>query len=293
MLAADKLQLKTTLKQQATALKEKEFKLHHENLRTVGTQAAVLAGLDVTMLIELTPSLDVEWILSTESSPYLHYFPRFIKFFYYITIVMALCANIFVVGQTTVLSVMGASLALRGPDGSMMDATDGLYDERSTVFKAFAMGLAATLGAVVLGVWLVVPPEAALVCMICTCCTARIMMNHYTRISRKFLYAEEDTVDFSDFFDGPAKVDLNLPRSKKNKRRGILAGKGQDHNRHAKYSPSPSVNLDSSESEDEEIASSYRRTAARRRKMGGNNMNSFEGSNGDYDYEEPSAMLTV
>jgi hypothetical protein len=32
MLAADKLQLQSALKQQATALKEKEFNLHHENL---------------------------------------------------------------------------------------------------------------------------------------------------------------------------------------------------------------------------------------------------------------------
>jgi hypothetical protein len=32
MLAADKLQLQSALKQQATALKEKEFNLHHSNL---------------------------------------------------------------------------------------------------------------------------------------------------------------------------------------------------------------------------------------------------------------------
>ena len=34
MLAADKLQLQSALKQQATALKEKEFNLHHSNLST-------------------------------------------------------------------------------------------------------------------------------------------------------------------------------------------------------------------------------------------------------------------
>ena len=51
MLAADKLQLQSALKQQATALKEKEFNLHHSNLMTVGTQAAVLAGLNITMFI--------------------------------------------------------------------------------------------------------------------------------------------------------------------------------------------------------------------------------------------------
>jgi len=62
MLAADKLQLQSTLKQQATALKEKEFNLHHNNFMTVGTQAAVLAGLDVTMFIEFQPPPNDEWV---------------------------------------------------------------------------------------------------------------------------------------------------------------------------------------------------------------------------------------
>ena len=62
MLAADKLQLQSTLKQQATALKEKEFNLHHSNFMTVGTQAAVLAGLDVTMFIEFQPPPNDEWV---------------------------------------------------------------------------------------------------------------------------------------------------------------------------------------------------------------------------------------
>jgi len=126
MLAADKLQLQTTLKQQATALKEKEFKLHQENLMTVGTQAAVLAGLDITMFIEFTPSAEHEFSH--------HLIPRVLKFVYYVTIVSAFCANILVVGQTSLLSVMGASLALRGPDRSMMTATDGC---KSTICKCF------------------------------------------------------------------------------------------------------------------------------------------------------------
>ncbi len=65
MLAADKLQLQSTLRQQATALKEKEFNLHHGNLMTVGTQAAVLAGLDVTMFIEFQPPPNEEWVSGT------------------------------------------------------------------------------------------------------------------------------------------------------------------------------------------------------------------------------------
>jgi hypothetical protein len=95
MLAADKLQLQSAFRQQATALKEKEFNLHHSNMSeslhwrdnqdvsnpiftfsifsfflpftphptvTVGTQAAVLAGLDITMFIEFNPPHDSVWV---------------------------------------------------------------------------------------------------------------------------------------------------------------------------------------------------------------------------------------
>lgn len=116
MLAADKLQLQSALKQQATALKEKEFNLHHNNLMTVGTQAAVLAGLDITMFIELHPPEDSEW------KEYIA-FGRALKVLYYGIIVAAFCANMIVVSHTTNLSVLGGGLALRGPDGSMMTAT--------------------------------------------------------------------------------------------------------------------------------------------------------------------------
>jgi hypothetical protein len=91
MLAADKLQLQSALKQQATALKEKEFTLHHTNFSefssffgknncnilkpfspcfswfvtvTVGTQAAVLAGLDITMFVEFNPPHNDDWVRS-------------------------------------------------------------------------------------------------------------------------------------------------------------------------------------------------------------------------------------
>lgn len=306
MLAADKLQLKTTLKQQATALKEKEFKLHHENLRTVGTQAAVLAGLDITLLIELTPSLDSEWIISTSESHYLHYLPRFVKGVYYITIVSAFCANIFVVGQTTVLSVMGASLALRGPDGSMMTATDGLYDERNAVFKAFARGLALTLGSVVLAVWLIIPPEAALVCMACTCYTAKIMKHHYERIKSRFIFNEEDTVDFTDLFDGPGNVELGQRQGHQSshhsnangsrKKRGVgMGGLGilkQDHNRQPKYSPAPSINLDSSDSEDDDVMI-YNHSSSTKRRNRNRFGNKKGGISNDYDYDGSNAMQTV
>ena len=52
MLAADKLLLQSSIRQNSIALKEKEFNLHHGNFNAVGTQAAVLAGFTVTAFIE-------------------------------------------------------------------------------------------------------------------------------------------------------------------------------------------------------------------------------------------------
>lgn len=199
MLAADKLQLQSALKQQATALKEKEFNLHHSNMMTVGTQAAVLASLDVTMFIEFQPPHDSEWGEA-------RLIPRALKFVYYIMITAAFCANILVVGQTTVLSVLGSALALRGPDGSMMTATDGLYNERKSVFWSFGFGLGATVGSVVLCVWLILSPEAAVVCMSITIFTAFQMYKNYLRVTGMFEFKEEDTVDFTDIFEGPAAI---------------------------------------------------------------------------------------
>ncbi len=132
--------------------------------------------------------------------------PRVLKFLYYITIVSAFCANILVVGQTALLSVTATSLALRGPDGSMMTATDGLYEERVSVFQTFGFGLGATVASVVISVWLMLHPETAAVCMGITIFTGLRMYRSYLRVTRKFDYNEDDTVDFTDIFNGPAAI---------------------------------------------------------------------------------------
>lgn len=225
MLAADKLQLQSTLKQQATALKEKEFNLHHGNFMTVGTQAAVLAGLDVTMFIEFQPPPNDEWAFVI--------IPRTLKFIYYVLITAAFCANILVVAQTTILSVIGASLALRGPDGSMMTATDGLYHERSTVFRAFGYGLLLTIGSVVMVVWLHLHWEASLVCCAIAVFTIKSMMDTYYRIIKKFDFDESLTVDFQDIFDGPAAIQgipMTMWRGLSSKQRNGVKGSFDEEN---------------------------------------------------------------
>jgi len=168
---------------------------------TVGTQAAVLAGLDITMFIEFQPPPTEAW---EEGAP--QNFARFLKFMYYVMIVSAFCSNMMVVAHTTALSVLGAGMALRGPDGSMMTATDGLYEERRSVFSVFALGLACTVGSVVLCVGLILHWEAALVCMMVTIWTCRKIYTNYQRVLKRFDFDESETVDFHDIFNGPAAI---------------------------------------------------------------------------------------
>ena len=51
---------------------------------------------------------------------------RCLKFLFYVSVVASLAANVLCVGQTTLLSVYGSSLATRGPDGAMVQAVDGI-----------------------------------------------------------------------------------------------------------------------------------------------------------------------
>jgi hypothetical protein len=195
MLAADKLQLQSAFKQQATALKEKEFSLHHNNLMTVGTQAAVLAGLDITMLIEFVAPDNSQWPED------LQILARILKIVYYAVTVGAFCANMSVVAHTTSLSVLGGSLALRGPDGSMMVATDALYSERQAVFYAFGIGLISTMASVLVLVWLLLPMEGAVLSFSVTMLGARRMYINHRRVSRALLFDESQTVSFNDIFE--------------------------------------------------------------------------------------------
>ena len=67
--------------------------------------------------------------------------PRTLKFFYYIASIVSLSANILCVANTTFLSVWGTGLLMRGPDGSLARAVDGMYQLRRNVFLLFGIGM--------------------------------------------------------------------------------------------------------------------------------------------------------
>ena len=144
-----------------------------------------------------------------------------------------------VVSQTTTLTALGAGMALRGPDGSMMTATDGLYDERGSVFYCFAIGLANTVGSVTICVWLILHWEAALCCMIIVLFTCRTIWINYKRVKRRFTFDENETVDFRDIMDGPANIKITggrRTRSSRNRQNGVTSRSNFELSRRPSFS---------------------------------------------------------
>lgn len=311
MLAADKLQLQSLMKQQAVTLKEKEFNLHHSNCMTIGTQAAVLAGLDITMFIEFTPISLRDFVFGPEISDaivthshhaatavssmlppssghhirslaaamfssavtvassrnansggdssdsgdtsasmteptslwmkeYIAYYTmmyHILHFLYYSLICTAFCCNVIVVAQTTILSVLGAGLALRGPDGSMMTATNILYQERSYIFRIFGYGLTFTILSVFVGVWLMFQHWAtALSCWLIATYTCYFIYSNYQRVSKLLYFHDNESVDLHDL------LSITQQQQYSGSRPSTKASKDQSqHQHHRSYNSNESA----------------------------------------------------
>eukprot|EP00908_Phaeocystis_cordata_P019999 Transcript_31632.p1 GENE.Transcript_31632~~Transcript_31632.p1 ORF type:complete len:331 (+),score=32.74 Transcript_31632:102-1094(+) len=148
MLAADKTLLQTTVLQRAIQLREKELNLFNDNFNAVGTQSAVLAGFAMTSFAEI----DLPHNAFYAQKACLHLF-----------VTISICANLMCTASTTFVSVWGSGKALRGKDGSMNQAVDGMNDERAFIFTCFGVGLITTLLALMSAAWILMTLEVAFV----------------------------------------------------------------------------------------------------------------------------------
>ena len=97
-----------------------------QNCLAVGTQSALLAGFAYSGLTQVAIPHERSYIL---------------KLMYLLVTTTAMCFELIAVLNTTLLSMMGPGLALRGPDGSMHPAVDGMMIEYRTAYYSFVLGL--------------------------------------------------------------------------------------------------------------------------------------------------------
>ncbi len=188
MLAADRMLLESNMRQRAIQLREKEINLFTENFTAVGTMAAVLAGFTTTCFVEIT-------IPSTA--------PIMLVAMLHLSAITTICANITCVSLSTIVSVWGSAKALRGVEGSMDEAVDGMNSERNLIFKAFDIGLGGNLCTVMIASWIMMHPICSFFATGIIGYAAWIIGTHSQRIKEKFHleeYTELSDLTNSDLF---------------------------------------------------------------------------------------------
>ena len=149
MLFADKRALETNLKVGLLQIREKELNFYTQNCLAVCTQAALLAGFAYSGLTQVSIPEEANF---------------WVRLLYISATVMAMCFEIIAVLNTTLLAIVGPGLALRGPDGSMHPAVDGMMAEYKHALSCFKLGLVCFHFSAGLFGWIMfgcAPPPAA------------------------------------------------------------------------------------------------------------------------------------
>ena len=180
MLAADRSLLEVNLRQSAIKLREKELNLYTENFSAMATQAAVIAGFTTTCLIEIHLPAD-----TTDLA----------KNFLYVPGIISICANITCVSLATITIIWGSGKALRGKEGSMDEAVEGISNERARIFNSFALGLAGNLVTVMASCIIIMKPPVSYFAIFIVLYTGTIIAIGANRIQKKFQLIETVHLD--------------------------------------------------------------------------------------------------
>jgi hypothetical protein len=192
MIAADKEALQSQLKQRSLQIREKELNFFTENFTGIGTQSALLAGFAFDALTGVD---------TTES----HWIPS-VLFYFFAT--AAMCFNLICVCNCTFCSMCGPGLALRGPDGSMHEAVEGMQAERAETFRFFAFGIISIHFALCAAAWATATWYCATVTSVVLAFFLYKMYRYTLRIWNRFSLAEGTLVSgqllIGGFFDAGA-----------------------------------------------------------------------------------------
>jgi len=162
------------------AIREKELNYYTQNCQAVGTQAALLAGFAYSGLTQVAVPHDRAYALQLA---------------YLLVTTTAMCFELIAVLNTTLLSMMGPGLALRGPDGSMHPAVDGMMKEYRTAYYCFVLGLIFFHFSAALFAWLIyVHWAVSLMVTLCICGSLWLLTRYAKRVYVRFRLPAEHVV---------------------------------------------------------------------------------------------------
>ena len=174
-------------------IREKELQFYTQNCIAIGTQAALLSGFAYNGIIQVD--------IPEESSDVL-------KALYLCVTTAAMGFELIAVLNSTLCSMLGPGLALRGPDGSMHRAVDGLMLEYRLTFVFFSMGLVAFHLSALIFAWLEFSMPVALAMTMALLMFVYGMFRYAVRIYMRFALSTDRMVtgkfEFGDEPRGPA-----------------------------------------------------------------------------------------
>ena len=188
------------------------------SFNAVGTQSAVLAGFAMTSFAEID---------LPQNAFYLH------KAILHVLVTVSICANLLCTATTTFVSVWGSGKALRGKDGSMDKAVEGMFQERGFIFACFGVGLVSTLFAFMAAAWILMSAEVAIVASLAISWSIYTIIRQAHRLHSKFALNPNDTIRFDDIlkssvvprtahqdYDSEEEMDVLIPSSLESVKRG-------------------------------------------------------------------------
>eukprot|EP01033_Poteriospumella_lacustris_P014773 gene14773-10567_t len=158
----------------------------------MATQAAVLAGFTTTCLIELNIPPDTHYLA---------------KSCLHIAAIFSICSNIACVSLSTITNIWGSGKALRGKDGSMDEAVEGINSERELIFRTFAFGLCGNLCTVLCACFITMSWPINFFAATMVVYTLYLIYTNAIRIQRKFHMA--DVVRLDDLTAFPTNGNSN------------------------------------------------------------------------------------
>lgn len=202
MLFADKRALETNLQVSLLKIREKELQFYTQNCIAIGTQAALLSGFAYNGIIQVD--------IPTDS-------PDWLKTMYLCVTTAAMGFELIAVLNSTLCSMLGPGLALRGPDGSMHRAVDGLMLEYRLTFLFFTAGLVAFHVSALLFAWLEFSWPVALAMTLALVLFIYGMYRYWLRIYSRFALSSERMITGKFEFGtqaaaGPSQAATQVPQ---------------------------------------------------------------------------------
>ena len=125
MIQADKQLIQSQLKQSSLQVRRKELKFFTSNFESLGTTSALMASMSFAALSNNIPE-ETHWLVSS---------------LFHAACTLALMFSFWCLCNCIGISMFGPGLALRGPDGSMHKAVEGMMEERVDVYLYFRIGI--------------------------------------------------------------------------------------------------------------------------------------------------------